>query len=151
LKPRVPAFNDGPEGLSLSEVAHQAGVNRGTAYQHFETRDKLIKATAQWVSDKLFLSYLGIPPHLASAVSSRSMGGSDGSVGQFRDGLSGTLSNMAAPGYPGIADRLKAAKSIPLKRPAKLRGCLANGATLLWLAEGLSSWRLLPYHSSRES
>src|SRR5438309_1767095 len=26
---------DGPEGLSLSEVAHLAGVNRGTAYQHF--------------------------------------------------------------------------------------------------------------------
>jgi AcrR family transcriptional regulator len=52
---------DGPEGLSLSEVAHQAGVNRGTAYQHFETREKLIKATAEWVSDKLFRAAFGDP------------------------------------------------------------------------------------------
>lgn len=52
---------DGPEGLSLSEVAHLAGVNRGTAYQHFETREKLIKATAEWVSDKLFRAVFGDP------------------------------------------------------------------------------------------
>lgn len=52
---------DGPEGLSLSEVAHHAGVNRGTAYQHFETREKLIKATADWVSDKLFRATFGDP------------------------------------------------------------------------------------------
>ena len=36
----------GPDGASLSEVAHLAGVNRGTAYQHFETREKLIAATS---------------------------------------------------------------------------------------------------------
>ena len=35
---------DGPEGVSLSAVAHLAAVNRGTAYQHFETREKLIEA-----------------------------------------------------------------------------------------------------------
>jgi AcrR family transcriptional regulator len=52
---------DGPEGLSLSEVAHLAGVNRGTAYQHFETREKLIQATAEWVSDKLFRAVFGDP------------------------------------------------------------------------------------------
>lgn len=52
---------DGPEGISLSEVAHLAGVNRGTAYQHFETRDKLIEATAAWVSNKLFLEVFGYP------------------------------------------------------------------------------------------
>src|SRR5271167_4920772 len=51
----------GPEGLSLSEVAHLAGVNRGTAYQHFETREKLVKATANWVSDKLFRAVFGDP------------------------------------------------------------------------------------------
>jgi AcrR family transcriptional regulator len=56
---RTRLASDGPEGLSLSEVAHLAGVNRGTAYQHFETREKLIKATAQWVSDKLFRSVFG--------------------------------------------------------------------------------------------
>jgi AcrR family transcriptional regulator len=52
---------DGPEGLSLSEVAHLAGVNRGTAYQHFETREKLIEATVAWASDKLFRAAFGDP------------------------------------------------------------------------------------------
>ena len=52
---------DGPEGVSLSEVAHLAGVNRGTAYQHFQTREKLIKATTEWVSDKLFRAVFGDP------------------------------------------------------------------------------------------
>ena len=36
---------DGQEALSLSQVANLAGVNRGTAYQHFETRENLIAAT----------------------------------------------------------------------------------------------------------
>ena len=52
---------DGPEGVSLSAVAHLATVNRGTAYQHFETREKLIEATIQWVSDKLFRAVFGDP------------------------------------------------------------------------------------------
>lgn len=52
---------DGPEGISLSEVAHLAGVNRGTAYQHFETREKLIEATADWVSDKMYRAVFGDP------------------------------------------------------------------------------------------
>jgi len=52
---------DGPEAVSLSEVAHLAGVNRGTAYQHFETREKLIRATVDWVSDKLFRAVFGDP------------------------------------------------------------------------------------------
>lgn len=51
----------GTEGVSLSEVAHLAGVNRGTAYQHFETREKLLQATADWVSDKLFHAAFGDP------------------------------------------------------------------------------------------
>jgi AcrR family transcriptional regulator len=52
---------DGPEGVSLSEVAHLAGVNRGTAYQHFRTREKLIEATADWVSDRMFRTLFGDP------------------------------------------------------------------------------------------
>jgi AcrR family transcriptional regulator len=51
----------GPEGISLSEVAHLAGVNRGTAYQHFETREKLIEATAAWASDWMFRTLFGDP------------------------------------------------------------------------------------------
>ena len=51
----------GPEALSLSEVAQLAGVNRGTAYQHFATRENLIQVTAQWVSEKLFRAVFGDP------------------------------------------------------------------------------------------
>ncbi|HEX7821009.1 MAG TPA: TetR/AcrR family transcriptional regulator [Sphingobium sp.] len=54
----------GPEAISLSEVAHLAGVNRGTAYQHFQTREKLIEATADWVADKLFRAVFGDPETL---------------------------------------------------------------------------------------
>lgn len=52
---------DGPEGLSLSEVAHLAGINRGTAYQHFETREKLIQAATEWISDRMFRAVFGDP------------------------------------------------------------------------------------------
>jgi AcrR family transcriptional regulator len=34
----------GPEAMALSEVAHRAGVNRGTLYQHFRNRDELADA-----------------------------------------------------------------------------------------------------------
>jgi len=52
---------DGPEAVSLSAVAHLAGVNRGTAYQHFETREKLVQAAIDWVSDRLFRAVFGDP------------------------------------------------------------------------------------------
>ncbi|MDD9943862.1 MAG: TetR/AcrR family transcriptional regulator [Myxococcales bacterium] len=52
---------DGKEGLSVAQVAQRAGVNRGTAYQHFETREDLIDATAAWVSDKLYEAVFGDP------------------------------------------------------------------------------------------
>jgi AcrR family transcriptional regulator len=45
--------NDGREGLSVSQVARAAGVNRGTAYQHFKTRDELLRATTESVSEQL--------------------------------------------------------------------------------------------------
>jgi AcrR family transcriptional regulator len=56
----------GKEGLSVAQVAQRAGVNRGTAYQHFQTRSQLIEATAAWVSDKLYQAVFGDP-----AVASR--------------------------------------------------------------------------------
>lgn len=52
---------DGPEAVSLSAVAHLAGVNRGTAYQHFETRENLVQATLEHVSDRLFRAVFGDP------------------------------------------------------------------------------------------
>jgi AcrR family transcriptional regulator len=61
---RTVLAKDGPEGISLSEVAKLAGVNRGTAYQHFETREKLIEATTASVSDTMFRAVFGDPETL---------------------------------------------------------------------------------------
>lgn len=44
---------DGAEALSVSRVANLAGVNRGTAYQHFMAKEDLIKATMERVSHQL--------------------------------------------------------------------------------------------------
>jgi AcrR family transcriptional regulator len=52
---------DGKEGLSVAQVAQRAGVNRGTAYQHFKTREELIEATAVWVSEKIYHATFGDP------------------------------------------------------------------------------------------
>jgi AcrR family transcriptional regulator len=52
---------DGKEGVSVAQVAQRAGVNRGTAYQHFQTREQLIEATATWVSEKLYSAVFGDP------------------------------------------------------------------------------------------
>lgn len=56
---RTVLASDGPDALSLSKVAHLAGINRGTAYQHFETREELIKATVEWVSEHLSNTVFG--------------------------------------------------------------------------------------------
>ena len=52
---------DGKEGVSVAQVAQRAGVNRGTAYQHFQTREQLIEATAAWASERLFRTVFGDP------------------------------------------------------------------------------------------
>ncbi len=43
----------GPEGLTVSEVAHRAGLNRTTAYQHFRTRDALAAAVTAELAEEL--------------------------------------------------------------------------------------------------
>ena len=43
----------GPEDLSVSEVAHRAGVNRTTAYQHFRTREQVIAAVIARLSKEV--------------------------------------------------------------------------------------------------
>ena len=54
----------GPEGVTLSDVAEKARVNRSTAYEYFETRENLIKETREWASDKLFRAVFGDPETL---------------------------------------------------------------------------------------
>ena len=56
---RTVLASDGPDALSLSKVAHLAGINRGTAYQHFETREDLVKATVESVGELLSTTVFG--------------------------------------------------------------------------------------------
>src|SRR6185436_6344822 len=43
----------GPESLTVSAVAHAAGINRTTAYQHFRTRDDLVRAVTEEVVEEV--------------------------------------------------------------------------------------------------
>lgn len=63
--------SDGPEGLSVSKVAQMVGVNRGTAYHHFQTRDQLLSATVSWVSEKLCRESFGEADSLSPATKMR--------------------------------------------------------------------------------
>ena len=43
----------GPAAVTVSDVAHRAGVNRGTAYHHFRTRDELLAAVTASLSTEM--------------------------------------------------------------------------------------------------
>jgi len=43
----------GLEAVTVSEVAHRAGLNRTTAYQHFRTRDELVGALMEELTDEV--------------------------------------------------------------------------------------------------
>ncbi|HEY6130626.1 MAG TPA: TetR/AcrR family transcriptional regulator, partial [Halioglobus sp.] len=45
----------------------RAGVNRGTAYQHFPTREDLAHATASWVSERIYTEFYGDFEELSEA------------------------------------------------------------------------------------
>lgn len=49
----------GADSVSVSAVANLAGVNRGTAYQHFPSREELIAETIKWVSYRMFRAVYG--------------------------------------------------------------------------------------------
>lgn len=51
--------SDGPDHLNVSKVAHLAGVNRGTAYKHFRTREDLVSAAIEQISGQLFAGVFG--------------------------------------------------------------------------------------------
>lgn len=53
----------GPEALTVSEVAHRAGVNRTTAYQHFRAREDLMGAVlAQVANETSLMLKTDLPP-----------------------------------------------------------------------------------------
>jgi len=57
----------GLQALTVSEVAHEAGLNRTTAYQHFRTRDELVAAVLEAMGDELQAG-LGEPHSAAELI-----------------------------------------------------------------------------------
>jgi len=51
--------SNGPDHLNVSQVAHLAGVNRGTAYKYFPTREDMVDAALSRMSDELFAGIFG--------------------------------------------------------------------------------------------
>ncbi|MFN3472407.1 MAG: TetR/AcrR family transcriptional regulator [Blastomonas sp.] len=51
----------GADAIAVSAVAQLAGVNRGTAYQHFADREMLVQSTLEWVSERMFRAVFGDP------------------------------------------------------------------------------------------
>lgn len=49
----------GADNLALTDVVRVAGIHRATAYQHFKTRDDLIKAAAKRFSEKFYSVVIG--------------------------------------------------------------------------------------------
>jgi AcrR family transcriptional regulator len=62
----------GPEGMSLSRVARMAGVNRGTIYHHFASRDELLGAATQWSSEQLTEAVFAAPFEVTEMQASES-------------------------------------------------------------------------------
>ncbi len=56
---RTVLAKDGSDGLSVLRVARLAGINRGTTYMHFPTREDLVKATVESVSTQLCNAVFG--------------------------------------------------------------------------------------------
>lgn len=62
---------DGAEGVSVSSVAKIAGVNRGTAYQHFQSKEALIQATLERVSLELMAAVFAEDEHVDAFVADK--------------------------------------------------------------------------------
>lgn len=52
----------GPEELSITELAQLARINRGTVYQHFQTRERLLGAVTSQFSERLRRAVFGDQP-----------------------------------------------------------------------------------------
>jgi AcrR family transcriptional regulator len=76
---------DGPEGLSVVQVAQLAGVNRRTAYQYFPDRDRLLHATVASVSEGLIDAIWSPSDVLPTGqrFTDKSMAGSAGRLAAF--------------------------------------------------------------------
>jgi AcrR family transcriptional regulator len=132
---RVVMAERGPDAMTLSEVAHRAGVNRGTAYQHFRNRDELARAVRDDFSEHIarmlrddrpvgerignFLSFFAEHPELARA-----------SVYDLLEGHGEGTSSL-----PGLVERLELLSESGRAQPGidvEMLGRILTGAQLFW-------------------
>ncbi|MBW1689044.1 MAG: TetR/AcrR family transcriptional regulator [Deltaproteobacteria bacterium] len=126
----------GPEAMTISEVAHRAGINRGTAYQHFRTRDELAAAvkldfgrelTAMLVDDQpigeridRLLGFFLDHPELARLWIHDILSSRDGSPSESWNTFIATLEALTKSG--GTRDGID----------AEMLGRILLGAPLIW-------------------
>lgn len=61
----------GEEGLSISAVARESGMNRTTVYYHFNSRDEMVEAVRKWSAGQLAKAFapIGSPGDRARYIS----------------------------------------------------------------------------------
>jgi len=126
----------GPEGLTVSEVAHRAGVNRTTAYQHFRTREQVIEAVNTRLSDgvrRILESNLSLGERIDHMVKLHLDRPEVARLWLFQ-----MLSDAPLPQDPSWERFLHGLKTLAASErsqdgiDAEMLGCILLGATLVW-------------------
>ena len=126
----------GPEGLSVSEVAHRAGVNRTTAYQHFRTREQVISAVIGRLSQdvkRILESEMPLGERIDQIVELHLDRPQIARLWLFQ-----MLSDIALPedeAWQRFLESMKALAASERARPGidpEMLGCILVGATLVW-------------------
>jgi AcrR family transcriptional regulator len=104
----------GIEALTVVGVAHRAGLNRSTAYQHFRTRDDLVRAVSEQFAAEVsrilseprsigeqidfFVHYFRDHPHIARIWMFRLLSGTSGGMAEGWEEYVGGLERLAKSG-----------------------------------------------------
>jgi AcrR family transcriptional regulator len=126
----------GPEGLTVSEVAHRTGVNRTTAYQHFRTRDQLVYAVISRLSAdvrRILEADLSLGDRIDHMVKLHLDRPEIARLWLFQ-----MLSDIALPEDESWQRFLKGMRALVASErtedgiDAEMLGCILLGATLVW-------------------
>jgi AcrR family transcriptional regulator len=126
----------GPEGLTVSEVAHRAAVNRTTAYQHFRTREQVIAAVVGRLSaevKRILESEMSLGERIDHIVALHLARPQIARLWLFQ-----MLSDIPLPQDESWERYLAGMRSLAASErthegiDAEMLGCILLGATLVW-------------------
>ena len=128
----------GPGGLTVSDVARRAGVNRGTAYQHFPTRERLVAAVIERVGrgTKELLDATaprGLDERIDATVEHFVGNPELVRLSLFR--MLGGIPHPSAELWEGYVDRVRALAASAAAQPdadGDMLAVILLGATMLW-------------------